>query len=180
MKLIDFAEIVGKLKNLKRTGWVNHQIPNPESVAEHSYRMAVLAAVLAPTMSVDQGRAIIMCLIHDLGEAEIGDLVMWVGRVKQSDNDDKYIAERKALVSILSLADADNLISVYDEYVQNETKEAKFVRELGNLETAIQAYEYEKTYKMNLQEFFEHAHSAIQGPVFNDVLTQIEALRKPL
>jgi 5'-deoxynucleotidase YfbR-like HD superfamily hydrolase len=176
MKLLQFAENVGKLKNVKRTGWLNHKIPNPESVAEHSYRMAMLAMVLAPTMSVDQGKVIMMSLIHDLGEVETGDLVGSVKNVEQHKT--KYVIERRALVGILSLGNAENFISLYDEYVENKTKEAQFVKQIDKLETAIQAYEYEKKYNMNLQEFFEYAESRVHDPIFIDALAQITALRK--
>ncbi len=64
--LIKFAKIVGKLKRLKRTGWVKNNIIDPESVAEHSFRLAVLTMVLAPKVGVDQLKTTKMALIHDL------------------------------------------------------------------------------------------------------------------
>ena len=42
MKILDFALVVGKLKGLKRTGWVRSGIPNPESVADHAHIMKEL------------------------------------------------------------------------------------------------------------------------------------------
>jgi putative hydrolase of HD superfamily len=41
-QFVDFLLIIGKLKQEKRTGWVNHNIPLAESVADHMYRMAVM------------------------------------------------------------------------------------------------------------------------------------------
>lgn len=42
-KMLDFLLIVGKLKTEKRTGWVNNKVPQVESIADHMYRMAIMA-----------------------------------------------------------------------------------------------------------------------------------------
>src|SRR3989339_2211175 len=75
--LIDFLHKVGQLKGLKRTGWVYKNIPDPESVAEHSFRTAILALVLADELKADKERLVKMALIHDLAESITGDLTPW-------------------------------------------------------------------------------------------------------
>ena len=45
-----------------------------ESTAEHSWRLALFAALLAPSFGVDMGKTLTMCLIHDLGELYLGDI----------------------------------------------------------------------------------------------------------
>lgn len=62
---------VVKCKRLKRTGWVKSQIPDPETVAEHSFRVSLLAMILAPQFKVDQTKVTKMALIHDLGELRL-------------------------------------------------------------------------------------------------------------
>lgn len=52
-ELIKLLKIVGKLKQLKRSGWVRNNIPDPETVAEHSFRVAMLAMLWAPEAGVD-------------------------------------------------------------------------------------------------------------------------------
>ncbi len=104
-KTEEFLSVVHKirlLKRLPRTGWVNKNVENPESVAEHTWRVACISMFLAPKFKVDQLKLIKMALIHDLGEAAIGDLV-WergkkiVGSQKQKHCDEfnavKYIFE---------------------------------------------------------------------------------------
>ena len=73
MRILDFALLAGKLKELKRAGWIRHHVPLPESVAEHSYRVAMLAMVLAKRANVDELTAIKIALVHDLAEVEVGD-----------------------------------------------------------------------------------------------------------
>ncbi|MED5309117.1 MAG: HD domain-containing protein, partial [Candidatus Thermoplasmatota archaeon] len=56
-----------ELKQLPRTGWVRSEVDNPESVAAHSWGMAVLALRLAPE-NLDMIKVLSMCLVHDLPE----------------------------------------------------------------------------------------------------------------
>ena len=49
---IDFFNVVERLKLTKRTGWVNSDVKNPESIADHMYRMAIMVCV--PVTSVDR------------------------------------------------------------------------------------------------------------------------------
>ena len=53
--VLAFMEIVGKLKTTKRTGWVRSGIQLPESVADHSYRMAMLSYMISdPQINKDR------------------------------------------------------------------------------------------------------------------------------
>ena len=72
-KALKFFETVGKLKTLKRTGWVNHDVSMPESVADHMYRMTMLCFMLTDK-ELDKDRLMKMCLVHDLAEATVGDI----------------------------------------------------------------------------------------------------------
>ena len=69
--IIGFLRAVGRLKGLPRTGWLEAGVKRPESVAEHSYKTAVFAMVLADLQGLDAERAMRMALIYDLAEAEI-------------------------------------------------------------------------------------------------------------
>ncbi len=73
-KLLNFLQTVGNLKLVKRRGWVLRKVPNPESVAEHSFRTAILAMVFADKFDVDKKKLLEMALVHDLAEAITGDL----------------------------------------------------------------------------------------------------------
>ena len=178
MKILDFAFFLGKLKQTKRTGWVREKVPNPESVAEHSFRMAVLSMILAPKIGVDATKAIKMTLIHDIGEAEIGDIVTSRGTHVQRNLQNKITAERKSLVKLLSLVDGDEYIQLFDEFVKNKTKAAQFVKQIDKLEMAIQALEYELEYHIDLQEFFDDANSKIQNKNIKKIMEDIFDLRQ--
>merc|ERR1712066_331613 len=64
---IKFLSESSKLKQTPRTGWVQREIPHPESVADHSHRMALMALTFPNRPpGVDVGLAVQMCVIHDL------------------------------------------------------------------------------------------------------------------
>lgn len=80
--LLDFLLVVGKLKTVKRTGWVNTHVHLPESVSDHMYRMSMMCFVLSPFTSLHHPssslssvhHSIKMALVHDLAEAICGDI----------------------------------------------------------------------------------------------------------
>lgn len=178
MQILDFALEVGKLKKIKRTGWIRENIPNPESVAEHSFRVAVLVMILAPKVGADTNKAVQMALVHDVGEAKIGDIVTSRGGKIQKNLEEKLIAERNALTDILSLIDGNEYIALFDEFEENKTKEAQLVKQVDRLEVAIQAVEYEQEHTINLQEFFDYADSNIVDDTIKEILTAILTLRQ--
>jgi putative hydrolase of HD superfamily len=71
--VLKFLFEAGTLKRVKRSGWWYAKIKNPESVAEHSFRTAVIAFVLAKEEKLDAEWAATSALFHDLRESRIGD-----------------------------------------------------------------------------------------------------------
>jgi len=91
--LLDFLTMVGRCKVEKRTGWVNSGVPAAESVADHQWRMAVMAlscadyaalptstctcgtsAAAASASVVSPARAVRMALVHDIAESLVSDI----------------------------------------------------------------------------------------------------------
>jgi putative hydrolases of HD superfamily len=177
MKLINFFQTVGKLKTLKRAGWVKRNIPNPESVAEHSFRTAIMAMVLAPKVDADVNKCVKMALIHDLGEAKIGDLIIMEGKKVLPNASEKKKIEEKAFKQIMQEINGKEYIKIFQEFEDNITKEARLVKELDKLEMAMQAYEYEKQYQINLEEWFENSRTLIVSKEIEEILGAIEKLR---
>src|SRR3989338_8703652 len=68
-----FAE-AGLLKKIKRSGWWVAGVKDPESVAEHSFRCAVMGYYLAHLEGVDPFKVLVMTLFNDIHEARINDL----------------------------------------------------------------------------------------------------------
>lgn len=71
--LISFAYEAGHLRRLPRAGWTLAGVPNGESVAEHSFRVAVLAYLIASEEGANAEHAAVLGLFHDLPETRTGD-----------------------------------------------------------------------------------------------------------
>ena len=74
-KALDFFRLVGKLKTTPRTGWVNNEVKSPESIADHMYRMSMLAMLITDP-AINKDRLIKICLVHDLGESIVGKIFL--------------------------------------------------------------------------------------------------------
>lgn len=162
--ILHFAELIGRSKRIKRTGWVREQVKYSESVAEHSFRLIVLSTVLAPLLKADQNKLIRMAIIHDLGETETGDVVVERGLMKDLKariNKEKMETEfiEKEFHQFETQKEYGNL---FCEMVQRKTKEARIFWQIDKLEMAIQAYEYEKEQNLDLSEFFDNADNNIR------------------
>ena len=69
-----FAAIIGKLKTVKRSGWVSHiEIVESESVADHSFRCGILAMCIGDFRNMNVEKLMKMMLLHDVHEAITGD-----------------------------------------------------------------------------------------------------------
>jgi len=179
MKILEFAKDIGKLKRTKRIGWVNYNVPSSESVAEHSFRVAMLAMVLAPSFKVNQNKAVKMALVHDVGEAVVGDIVKQFGKKKHPDIKNIKKREEDAFIKIFSTIDGKEYIKLYKEYETMRTKEARFVKQIDRLEFMIQAQEYEKEHRVTFPvEFYEWSSIIMKDKRLKKLLEEIESLRK--
>src|SRR5690349_23616842 len=64
----------GLLKRAKRTGWWIVGVKDPETIAEHSFRTALIGATLAMMEGADPARTALLCLFHDTQETRVGDI----------------------------------------------------------------------------------------------------------
>jgi putative hydrolases of HD superfamily len=72
--LTNFLYEMGLLKRYKRTGWLVAGVDNPESIAEHSFRTAIIGYLLALMEGADPHKTATLCLFHDSQESRIGDV----------------------------------------------------------------------------------------------------------
>ena len=152
-------------------------VKNSESVAEHSYRLAMLAMFLAPELDIDQMKAVKLALIHDLAESEIGDIVTQIGGKTLPNLSAKLVKEKNAMSYIARSVGRDEIRSLFDEYEENVTQEVQIVRQLDKLEMAIQAQEYEVEQELDLEEFFVSARQDITHEKLKKILQELETKR---
>mmetsp|Transcript_11564 Transcript_11564/g.14353 ORF Transcript_11564/g.14353 Transcript_11564/m.14353 type:complete len:184 (-) Transcript_11564:1003-1554(-) len=163
MDCITFLRFVGQLKTNKRTGWVYNDVDKPESIADHMYRMAVMTCLVKDS-SLDSAKCVKMAIVHDMAECIVGDIA-------PADNipkAEKMRRETEAMDHLCSLIEdtpaATEFKALFDEYNEQKTPEAQFVKDLDRLEMIIQAAEYEDSQNKNLQEFFNSTKGLIRHP----------------
>jgi putative hydrolase of HD superfamily len=178
-----FFSHLEKLKHLRRSGWVRDKVPNPESVAEHSFKAAVMAMVLADAvrLKVNKEKLLKMALIHDVGESIIGDIIQYtpsgvlLPKVKAKKHRDELAAIKRIFGRI---ENGDEYIGLFKEFDAHKTNESIIFNELDRLELVLQAAEYEKTYGMTLNTYFKTGSREIHIKEFRELLEDILESRK--
>jgi putative hydrolase of HD superfamily len=173
--LAAFFHLAGKLKLEKRRGWLDRGVKEAESVADHSFRLALMSLVFSQRQGLDACRAVKLAIVHDLPEAICGDIAVRVKEEMQKvSNKEKKRLEENALEQEMKMLPAEiarEIKGLWEEYEARETKEAKLVYELDRLEAIFQAVEYEKAgnFRVGLQEFYDYANARIENPELRDV-----------
>lgn len=157
MTIAALAELCGEiavLKRMPRTGWLQRGVAAPESVADHSFGVALLALAVAGFYpEIDRGRLLALAVAHDAGEALLTDLPLTAQRLIGRDL--KQAAERQAAELLLGgLPGGADLVGLWAEYASGATREARLVKALDRVELLAQALAYEQAGQRNLAEFW--------------------------
>ncbi len=179
--LIKFFQGVGRLKKTIRTGWQVAGIKNPESVADHSWRLATLCMVLGDKFGIDTNKLIRMALVDDLAEAITGDVIYARGEKVLGDHDEKLEKERKAIKEIFSkLENGHEYLALWEEGQKGESRESQILKQLDKLEMAMQALEYEyegEVESEKLDEFWINVKKHLKDPKLIEVFNNLEEQR---
>ena len=135
---LDFLARAEALKDTLRTAHTS--AGRPESTAEHSWRLGLMALVLGESLAgIDTARLLRICLVHDLAEALTGDLP--ASAAGDAQRAGKPARERAALAELtapLPEAPRAAIRALWEEYEAGATREAKLAKGLDKLETLLQ------------------------------------------
>lgn len=135
-ELIDILSVAEKLKCVTR-----HCVTSsgrPESVAEHSWRIALMAMLISGEeefRDADMNKVIRMCLIHDLGEAFTGDIPTFL-KVEQDEVREQGLFA--AWVAAFPPGQREEFTALVDEMNRMQTREARIYKALDKMEAVIQ------------------------------------------
>lgn len=146
-KILDFTRTLEGMKLHTRTAWTS--TGRRESIADHSFRLAMLALVIGPQLAgIDVQRLVELCLVHDLGEVLEGDVpapLQTAGPHKPVSSDGppatKESTERAAVEHLAAVLDEDageRLLERWEEYGGANTPEARIAKALDKIETIVQ------------------------------------------
>lgn len=143
---LNFLLEIGKLKNIKRAGWIINGIDG-ESVADHCFRVCVLSMLLGDLLKdryeIDMEKLLKISLLHDIAESKIGDIPY--ESLKYLGEENKSRAEKEACKDLFkNIENGDTYYALWEEFEDRKSTEAQIVRAADKLEMMIQCYEYEK------------------------------------
>lgn len=137
MKPAELLNILSVAEKLKcHTRHCSTSSGRPESVAEHSWRTALMAMLTASAFpEADMNKVIRMCLIHDLGEAFTGDIPSF--DKTEADSKTEELALRQWVQTFPS-PEREEWLALYEEMEAQQTQEARIYKALDKLEAVIQ------------------------------------------
>jgi putative hydrolases of HD superfamily len=131
---------MGHLKNVPRSGWLLLGIPQPETIAEHSFRVGIVGITLAAMEGgADIGRTAALCILHDAHETRIGD-VPSVGRAYVTTAIPEAVTAHQT--AAMPAAAARAIQDLVAEFEATETTESRLAHDADKIETLLQAMEY--------------------------------------
>lgn len=157
--LAKFLYEVGQLKRARRSGWWIAGVESPESVAEHSFRTAVITYILAQLEGADPEKATLMALFHDVSEARTNDLHR-IGRryVNWENVEIKVIKEQSER---LPDGIAEQINVLFTEFEEALSPEARVARDADLLECLVQAREYQALGYEDVVDWIHNAQAAL-------------------
>lgn len=162
---------IGLLKRYKRTGWLVAGVSDPESIADHSFRTAVIASVLAAMEGADPERAALLSLFHDSQETRLTDLPH-VARpyVEKASNEQVTEHQTRGLPEAVT----GMIRGVVAEYEGKASAEAVCARDADKLECLIQAVEYREHGNRNTRPWMDSSFAQLQTESARRLAEQVQ------
>lgn len=199
--ILNFLIEVGKLKKIPRTGFVWLGVKNPETIAQHSFRVAIMNWVLAEEVKpkLNLGKVIKISLVHDLCEIYAGDMTPYWGllpedskerrkilkrwvrlpqKIKEKRDKEKFVKEKKSLEKLIKKLEPKLKKEIMDcwlDYERLSSREGRFVKQGDKIETLLQAKEYWKSDRNSpVFGWWEEIHELVDEPVLLEFLKEIK------
>jgi putative hydrolase of HD superfamily len=198
-KELDFFLEIGKLKTMPRTGWVLRGVRNPETIAEHTFLLAIAVWIFGRRKKLNLEKMLKIALIHEICEIYAGDVTPYdeylagnKKRVKEIlkrwprfSKKEKikkflkdYLKEKQAFKKLISKLPPDlkkEILNLWDEYKRRLTPEGNFVSQIYWLVTYMQALQYwEKNKRFPILAWYEQIREFIDEPIFLKFLNELE------
>lgn len=200
-EILNFLIEVGKLKKMPRTGFVWLGIKNPETIAQHCFRVAILNWILGkkvkPRLNLE--KIIKMSIGHELCEIYAGDMTPYWGllprdskkrkeilkrwirlpkKVKEKRDKIKFLKEKKGLQKLIQNLEPRIKKDIFDTWVEYEkmnSREGRFVKQGEKIETLLQALEYwGPEPDTPVFGWWEEVEDLVDNPILLEFLKKIE------
>jgi len=158
----------GQLKKNPRSGWLSIGIKNPESIADHSWRTALVGFLLARMEKVDANRVLELCVFHDLHETRISDLNYVSARYVKADT------MRAAKDQLAGVFCAKEIESLTKELLSCKTREAIVAKDADLLEMIAQAKDYMESGNIYAKDWIRTAKARLKTKSAKKLAAELE------
>ncbi|WP_103419074.1 HD domain-containing protein [Streptomyces sp. ZL-24] len=165
-----FLYEAGTLRHARRIGWWMAGVRDPESVAEHSWRTALIATIIAKLEGADPARAAYLAVWHDTQESRTGDVNHLGKKYAPAGDPQEVTADQTAGMPEVLASAVHELIA---EYEAKESPEAVCARDADKLECVLQGIEYKA------QGHFRRTHDTLTAPRHSRSRPMRRAVRRP-
>ena len=155
--VVDLALQVDRLEALPRLGYAMRGVPRPESITAHAYGVAFWTMLLADHIQgVDATKALRMAVLHELGEAKLGDIPKIAERYlppgAKDAAEDQIVAEFMEPLGGVG----DNYLTLFREFQEGRTLEARLVRSADKLQMMLKVLRYELDCSRGISGFWNY------------------------
>ncbi len=151
---------MGQLKRAKRAGWWTAGIGQPESIAEHSFRVAIIGYMLAHLEGADPNKTATICLFHDTPETRINDLHRVAQRyINLAKSEQLAFSEQ---VEELPQPIHGQLTTLMHEFERRESIESIIAHDADLLECLIQAREYQTQGYTDVEDWITNCQAGLK------------------
>jgi putative hydrolase of HD superfamily len=158
--ILNYLYEMGHLKRSRRTGWWLAGIKDAETIAEHTFRVAVIGYVLALLEGADPALTTLLCLFHDTPESRTSDIPS-VGRAYLRASPDTQVAGDQ-------LADVPPVIgqAIYRliaQYEARDSRESELAHDADKLDCLLQAREYQAQGNVDVEAWITSSAAAVKS-----------------
>ncbi|MES2864890.1 MAG: HD domain-containing protein [Bacteroidota bacterium] len=135
---VAFIKEIDKIKYIQRkTKLFNSD--RHENDAEHSWHLAMMTIVLAQhsNQPIDVLKVLKMVLIHDIVEIDAGDTFIYDTNKNHTNTEQELIAAER-IFGLLPKEQAEEFITIWKEFEDGLTEEAKFAKAMDRFEPLLQ------------------------------------------
>jgi putative hydrolase of HD superfamily len=172
-KLIDLFFEIGTLMDMRRMHSQVLPLSN-ESIADHSFRVAIIATLLAErTKNINREKVIKMAIFHDVAEARTGD-ANFIHKFYNHQAEEMAYREQFADIEFGKV-----LISLLDEYNERKTKESLIAKDADLLDQMLLQQEYLYDRPKDLDRWQKHTAESL-NTLLGKKLAKIIFKKNPL
>jgi len=174
-KIVKLFFEMGQLRRVRHIGFTCAGVDNPDSVAEHTARVAQIGFILADMEKADSYKVTVMCLFHDLGEARVNDAhriaTRYYSYFKLKNAEFRAFQDQ---VSILPNKSGKTLLKLMSEFEERKTLEAKCAKDADYLDQAVSAKEYIDIGYKGCKDWLKNIKKALKTESAKKLLSIIE------